>query len=262
MIPRTSIVAWRSVAPWLADSQVEQDLVLSRVLVEVFSNSTLAENLAFRGGTALYKLHFRSAWRYSEDIDFVQIQSGAIGVILREIRRLIDPLLGNPTRDLREGSVVLNYRFSSEIPPVVRLRLKIEINTREHFSIMGIKKRSFSVKSDWFSGTCELSTYSLEELLATKLRALYQRRKGRDLFDLWIGLTEGHADSEAIVRVFQRYMEAGEHHVTQEEFRKNFREKMKNRNFLRDTEGLLRPGITYDPQEGFRLVENRLINLI
>ena len=255
-------MAWRSVAPWLADSQVEQDLVLSRVLVEVFSNTTLAENLAFRGGTALYKLHFPSAWRYSEDIDLVQTQSGAIGVILKEIRRLIDPILGNPTRDLRESSVVLNYRFSSEIPPVLRLRLKIEINTREHFSIMGIEKRPFSVKSNWFSGTCELSTYSLEELLATKLRALYQRRKGRDLFDLWIGLTEGHTDNEAIVRVFQRYMEAGEHHITQEEFRKNFREKMKNKNFLRDTEGLLRPGITYNPQEASRLVENRLINLI
>lgn len=253
-------MAWRSVAPWLADSQVEQDLVLSRVLVEVFSNTKLRENIAFRGGTALYKLHFPSAWRYSEDIDLVQIRSGSIGVILNEIRRLIDPLLGVPNRDLKEDSVVLNYRFSSEIPPVVRLRLKIEINTREHFSIMGIEKRPYSVKSDWFSGVCELGTYSLEELLGTKLRALYQRRKGRDLFDLWIGLTEGHSDNEAIVRVFQRYMEAGGHHVTQEEFRKNLRDKIKNRNFLRDTEGLLRPGITYDPQEAYRLVENRLIN--
>ena len=107
-----------------------------------------------------------------------------------------------------------------------------------------------------------MSTYSLEELLGTKLRALYQRRKGRDLFDLWIGLTEGHADNEAIVRVFKRYMETGGHHVTQEEFLKNLQDKMKNRNFLRDTEGLLRPEITYDPQEAFRLVENRLINLI
>ena len=253
-------MAWRSVAPWLADSQVEQDLVLSRVLVEVFSNTKLRENIAFRGGTALYKLHFPSAWRYSEDIDLVQIRSGSIGVILNEIRRLIDPLLGVPNRDLKEDSVVLNYRFSSEIPPVVRLRLKIEINTREHFSIMGIEKRPYSVKSDWFSGVCELGTYSLEELLGTKLRALYQRRKGRDLFDLWIGLTEGHSDNEAIVRVFQRYMEAGGHHVTQEEFRKNLRDKIKSRNFLRDTEGLLRPGITYDPQEAYRLVENRLIN--
>jgi len=260
LIPRASIVAWRSVAPWLADSQVEQDLVISRVLVEVFSNTKLRENLAFRGGTALYKLHFPSAWRYSEDIDLVQIRSGSIGVILNEIRHLIDPLLGVPNRDLKEDSVVLNYRFSSEIPPVVKLRLKIEINTRELFSIMGIEKQPYSVKSDWFSGVCELGTYSLEELLGTKLRALYQRRKGRDLFDLWIGLTEGHSDNEAIVRVFQRYMEAGGHHVTQEEFRKNLRDKIKNRNFLRDTEGLLRPGITYDPQEAYRLVENRLIN--
>jgi len=106
VIPRASIVAWRSVAPWLADSQVEQDLVLSRVLAEVFSNTTLRENLAFRGGTALYKLHYPSEWRYSEDIDLVQIQSGSIGTILDGIRHLIDPLFGTPTRDLKEDSVV------------------------------------------------------------------------------------------------------------------------------------------------------------
>ena len=106
---------------------------------------------------------------------------------------------------------------------------------------MGIEKRPYSVKSNWFSGICELSTYSLEELLGTQLRALYQRRKGRDLFDLWIGLTDGKADNETIIRIFQRYMEAGGDHVTQEEFRKNLRDKMKNRNFLRDTDGLLRP---------------------
>jgi predicted nucleotidyltransferase component of viral defense system len=262
VIPRANIVAWRSVAPWLADSQVEQDLVLSRVLVEVFSNTRLAENLAFRGGTALYKLHLPSAWRYSEDIDFVQIQSGAIGTILNEIRWLVDPFLGNPTRDLKEDSVVLNYRFSSEIPPVVPLRLKVEINTREHFSVMGIEKRSYSVQSNWFSGVCELSTYSLEELLGTKLRALYQRRKGRDLFDLWVGLTDGHADNEAIVRVFKHYMDNGGYHVTQEEFRENLHDKMGRRDFLGDTEGLLRPGVTYDPQKAFQLIDDRLINLI
>ena len=262
MIPRASIVAWRSVAPWLADSQVEQDLVLSRILVEVFSNTTLMENLAFRGGTALYKLYFPSAWRYSEDIDLVQIQSGPIGAILDEIRGLVDPLFGDPIRRLKEDSVVLNYRFPSEIPPVVPLRLKIEINTREHFSLMGIEKRPYSVRSNWFSGNCELSTYLLEELLGTKLRALYQRRKGRDLFDLWIGLTDGHADNKAVARVFRHYMEMGGYHVTQEEFRKNLRDKMKNRDFLRDTEGLIRPGITYDPQEAFQLVENLLIDFI
>jgi predicted nucleotidyltransferase component of viral defense system len=83
---------------------------------------------------------------------------------------------------------------------------------------MGIEKRPYSVQSNWFSGVCELSTYSLEELLGTKLRALYQRRKGRDLFDLWIGLTDRHPDNEAIVRIFQRYMDTGGYHVIQEEF--------------------------------------------
>jgi len=262
VIPRAFIVAWQEVAPWLADSQVEQDLVLSRILVEVFSNTTLGENLAFRGGTALYKLHLPVAWRYSEDIDLVQIKPGPIGPVFDELRRVIDPLLGAPTRTQKSETVILNYRFSSEIPPVVPLRLKLEINSREHFAVMGIQKRTYSVQSRWFSGKCELSTYTLAELLATKLRALYQRRKGRDLFDLWMGLTDGKADPQEIVRIFRQYMKKEGSHVAREEFRKNLHAKIKNRDFLRDTEGLLRPGLEYDPQAAFSNVEERIINLI
>lgn len=50
MIPRAAIVAWRRVARWASDAQVEQDLVISRVLVELFSDEFLREHLAFRGG--------------------------------------------------------------------------------------------------------------------------------------------------------------------------------------------------------------------
>ena len=55
MIPRDYITEWRAEAPWVQDSQVEQDLVISRALVEIFSHTVLGEALAFRGGTALYK---------------------------------------------------------------------------------------------------------------------------------------------------------------------------------------------------------------
>ncbi len=55
---------------------MEQDLVISRALVELFSRKTIAENLAFRGGTALHKLHLAPAMRYSEDIDLVQMRDG------------------------------------------------------------------------------------------------------------------------------------------------------------------------------------------
>lgn len=53
MIPTANILDWRSKAPWINDGQVEQDLILSRVIVEIFSDPLLSSMLAFRGGTAL-----------------------------------------------------------------------------------------------------------------------------------------------------------------------------------------------------------------
>ena len=87
MIPRADIIAWRSRVKWKSDAQVEQDLILSRALVELFSQKFLTMNLAFRGGTALHKLHLTPASRYSEDLDFVQITAGPIGSVLDAIRK-------------------------------------------------------------------------------------------------------------------------------------------------------------------------------
>jgi hypothetical protein len=57
MIPRAHITDWRSQAPWPTDAQVEQDLVLTRALTEIFIRSAVANAVAFRGGTALHKLY-------------------------------------------------------------------------------------------------------------------------------------------------------------------------------------------------------------
>lgn len=75
MIPLDYITAWRTHVPWPQLSQVEQDLIICRALVDMYSHPLLAENLAFRGGTALFKLHLSPA-RYSEDIDLVQMKPG------------------------------------------------------------------------------------------------------------------------------------------------------------------------------------------
>ena len=82
MIPKADIVAWRHVAPWVSDAQVEQDLIIGRALVSMLKDAFLSEQLAFRGGTALHKLYFNPARRYSEDIDLVQIVQGPIGGLL------------------------------------------------------------------------------------------------------------------------------------------------------------------------------------
>lgn len=73
--------------------------------------------------------------------------------------------------------------------PIVNMRLKIEINTREHLNVLGLKDIPYRINNTWFSGQCRITGYKVEELLGTKLEALYQRKKGRDLFDLYCALT-------------------------------------------------------------------------
>ena len=114
---------------------VEQDLVVCRALVAVFSNPFLAENLAFRGGTALHKLYLSPQPRYSEDIDLVQINPGPIRAIMDHLRDAL-AFLGDPKTKSTPMSNKLLFRFESEMAPVEPLKLKVEINCREHFHVL------------------------------------------------------------------------------------------------------------------------------
>ena len=98
------------------------------------------------------------------------------------------------------------FRMESEFPPTIQIRLKIEINCFEHFNELGLVKIPFIVENSWFTGECEITTYRLNELLGTKLRALYQRKKGRDLFDLYVALTKAEVDVNELMRCYHRYM--------------------------------------------------------
>ena len=207
MIPRDYVTAWRTTAPWVEDAQVEQDLVISRALVEMFSHPLLSRSLAFRGGTALYKLYLTPAARYSEDIDLVQVEAGPAGAVMDATQATLNPWLGKPRWKQTRGRVTFRYGFESGGAPAMRMRLKVEINTREHLALLGHVRRSYSVRSRWFERTASIRTFELDELLATKLRALYQRKKGRDLFDLMAGLEDGRSDPQRIAQTFRSYME-------------------------------------------------------
>jgi len=262
MIPRAHITEWRNLAPWSTNAQVEQDLVISRALVEMFSSQLIAETLAFRGGTALHKLFLSPQPRYSEDIDLVQIKPGPIKPILKEIGKQMQFLGTEKKRKtkLNINNSTIYYRFQSEIAPVISLRLKIEINCREHFSVFGLQSFPYKVESEWFKGEANLTTYQPEELLGTKFRALYQRKKGRDLFDLWYALVHLDPDVEKITETFKTYMNfVTEKPPTQKQFRMNLAEKRTDPEFLNDTTGLLRPDIQYNADEAFHLIEEHLI---
>jgi len=260
VIPWAHIVGWRNLAPWISDAQVEQDLIMSRALTAIFQDPVLAGQLAFRGGTALHKLHFSPPRRYSEDIDLVQIEPGGIGPIIDKIQGILGEFLGPPRRNRAEGTVTLIYRMETEGSPAISMRMKVEINTREHFAVDGFRKVPFSVDSRWFQGSCEVTTYTLDELLGTKTRALYQRRKGRDLIDLWLGLTEGKASAERVVEIFRRYMDFEGNVVDGITYEKNLRDKMKHPGFASDIEPLLPDGAGYDLQQAFDCVHREIVS--
>lgn len=260
MIPRANITAWRRTAPWPDNAQVEQDLVLSRALVEMFSRESVAEQILFRGGTALHKLYFDPPARYSEDIDLVQRDAGSIGPLVDGMRETLDPWLGEPKWRAGHGRFTLYYRFETTFEPIVNMRLKIEINTREHFAVHGIVRRSHHVENPWFSGSAEVRTFSLSELLATKLRALHQRKKGRDLFDLALGLAHGEASAEQIISAFERYMDFGGTPVTRAPFEASMADKLTDPAFLGDISSLLRTGLDHDPAEAWELVSTSLVS--
>lgn len=260
MIPEYFIQEWREQAPWTETYMVEQDLIICRALVSIFSDEFLAANLAFRGGTALHKLYLSPQPRYSEDIDLVQITPGPIKPIMYRLGEVLDWLPDRVTKQKRYNNTML-FRVESELPPVVQIRLKVEINCFEHFNVLGLTKFSFCMKNSWFTGSAELTTYQFEELLGTKLRALYQRKKGRDLFDLYCALTQRDVDVEKVLLSYGKYMEfvVGKA-PSYKQFVNNMNEKMKDAEFLEDTLALLRPGIMFSPEEAYGLVYEKLID--
>jgi predicted nucleotidyltransferase component of viral defense system len=259
LIPRAYITEWQQHAPWALIYQVEQDLIISRALVDIFTHPVLTENLAFRGGTALFKLHLPPA-RYSEDIDLVQVQAGPIGPIMDAVQERLNPWLGAPKRKQSEGRVTMTYRMNSE--EGMQLKLKVEINSREHFTVLGFDRRRFAVESRWFSGEAAILTYHLDELLGTKFRALYQRKKGRDLFDLWKAFMTTDIQPERIVACFLQYMEHEEHRISRAEFEKNLEEKFADPRFLEDIRPLLLEDSGWDFQKAAHFVMNELVALI
>jgi len=247
LIPQMYINAWRSQAPWPDDAQIEQDLILSRTLVELFSDQYLAEKLVFRGGTAIQKLFLNPPMRYSEDIDLVQGTSEPIGEAMTRLRKKLDPWLGKPKYKQSEGRVTFTYRFESEIPPTRFMKVKVEINTREHFSILGLEKRYFRVNNPWFMGECDINIYRIEELLGTKLRALYQRKKGRDLFDLAsVNKAIPSINWDKVVECFHKYMAIEGHSVSRSEFEENIHHKVQSSIFKDDMQALISLENTYD----------------
>ena len=240
MIPSLNIVAWSHHAPWAEPRQVEQDLIISRAVVDIFSDPFLNTALRFRGGTALNKLHFPVPLRYSEDIDLVRTTAGPIGPILDQIREVLEPWLGNGQFDQSPVAPKLTFRVPAEDQPDVPIRLKVEINTSEIEAYDAPIRMPLKVDNPWFRGAAEIPTFSPEEMLATKLRALLQRDKGRDLYDLAhaIDVFE-NLSADRVVQCLKKYLHKSGQRISRAEADERMFAKLSRATFLQDIRALL-----------------------
>jgi len=211
LIPIAYLREWSAYAPWPDLTQVEQDQIICRALCDLFTSNRLQGKIAFRGGTAIHKLLLSKPLRYSEDIDLVQTQTEAIGTTVDAIRDALS-WLGKPKRSWAAHSMHLIFSFAPE-DGGSQLKLKVEINTREHESLYGLKTYPFEVNSGWHQAKAEIVSFEPDEIFGTKLRALLQRRKNRDLFDLNEGLRQVGLDPDRVIECFRHYLAFEEHPI-------------------------------------------------
>lgn len=257
MIPSDAVVSWAMQRPWPTPEQVEQDLLLSRAICAIADHPYLGDELAFRGGTAFHKLHLTQPLRYSEDLDYVRSTGGGIRDLTRSLSEVGESLgFTVSTRIGAHPKVHWKTTAASGAP----LRIKIEVNTHERSPVLPLTRVPHAVESDWWLGSADVKTFDPAELVATKIRALYQRVKGRDLFDLWLALTTLGVSPETILVAFAPYRPDG---LTAPRSIANLRAKLDRTDFRTDLDLLVRAWPAgYDIDEAGELVISELLEKI
>ena len=229
--------------------------MLSQAICVIAKDPLLGTELVLRGGTAYHKLFLPQPYRYSEDLDYVRTTSGGIGDVMKQLTALSRELgYRVSTKMGMYPKVIWRFEQASGTPG----KIKIEVNTFERSPMLPLKTVAHAMESGYCSESAEVPTFQVEELVATKLRAIYQRSKGRDLYGLWLALTNLSIPPEAIVSAFPAYRPEG---VTSEMMIENLKRKLSDKQFLHDMDPLIRQGApAYDPFEAGRLVTEKLLS--
>jgi len=237
MIPYNTVTAWGVTHPWITREQIEQDLLLSKAIIAIYSSELLSNELIFRGGTALQKLVLPVPTRYSEDLDFVRTSGGGIGYIIDALRD-IGEQSGFSVKTKMGKYPKLFWHCTAQTGR--KLKIKIEINTYERSPALPLVELSHNISTDWFSGDAIVKMFQNEEMAATKIRALYQRTKGRDLLDLWLLINTVGLDADKVCHAFSTYRPEG---FTAKKAIQNLENKLDDKLFLTDIDSLISIGI-------------------
>jgi predicted nucleotidyltransferase component of viral defense system len=237
----------------------------------------LQRQIAMRGGTLLHKVHLAPPSRYSEDIDLVVVGNRPEGHIRKALDRVLSGVMGAPTqsvwddiklaiRNTVKPSRVLRMTFAipSLMEPGTNLAVVVEANVTERTPHLPIVTIPFGFPFRDSSARTQIKGYDIHEMLGTKLRALFQRRRGRDLFDLYWALTRAKPPvvPAKIIESFQHYLRLERSVAAQTEFVAILDAHLADRGFCSDMNQLLRVGLRYDPQQAGDYVKTNLFSLL
>jgi len=275
-LTQQDVLEHQQVVPWPNLYQVEQDLLLCRSMVAIFEDDFLSAQVAMRGGTVLHKVHLAPACRYSEDIDLVAIGDRPKEHLQAAIKRVLRPILGTrytsawallklAVRNLASPSEILRvvYKVPSVSTPGMNLTIEIEANVTERIPHSPLQSLQFSFPFRDDTLQTQIVSYDLHDMLGTKMRALFQRQKGRDLFDLHRAITSPSGVAEQkIIDAFLHYMGEERTVVPRAEFEAHLADCLADPGFRTDMEPLLLNGISYDPVVAGDVIRTKLLSLL
>lgn len=276
-LTRRDVIAHQAQVPWPHQRQVEQDLLLCRAMAALFNDKFLRSQIAMRGGTLLHKVHLAPASRYSEDIDLVVFGDRPEDHVAKAVRRVLEPEFGTPSdsiwdtirlaiRNTVKPSRVLRLTYSvpSVSEPGATLDIVVEANVTERSPHRAVVAIPFEFAFRDATVAAQVNGYDIHEMLGTKLRALFQRKRGRDLFDLYWALTKATpaVQPAAVIESFQHYLRQEGGVAGRGEFFGILDAHLADRGFCTDMNPLLRTGLSYDPREASEMVKAKLLGLL
>ncbi|MEK6563486.1 MAG: nucleotidyl transferase AbiEii/AbiGii toxin family protein [Candidatus Omnitrophota bacterium] len=188
---RNLVTEWQ-----LRDDVIEKDYVIGWLLWGIGSDPDLGVHWAFKGGTSLKKCYVET-WRFSEDLDFTIIPGGPDKpetiepVIKRILERVHDesgidfsmklPAFKHADKYLyTEGSIY--YRGPRNAPSPAKV--KLDISGSEKIVRPTVLREISHSYSDTLPRPAQVRCYAFEEVFAEKLRAMGERGRPRDLYDI------------------------------------------------------------------------------
>lgn len=276
-LTQRDVLSHQNEVPWPSLRQVEQDLVLCRAVSAIFDDDFLNAQVAMRGGTLLHKVHLAPAARFSEDIDLVACGNRPEDHIRKALRRVLMDVLGAPRASVWEAVTLavrnvvrpsrvlrMTYNVSSVSTPGAILEVKVEANVTERSSHRPIVEIPFAYSFRGEAIHTRISGYDLHEMLGTKMRALFQRRRGRDLFDLFWAIRNCRppVDPAKVIDSFLHYLKAEGTGAGRGEFIDTLESHLADPGFRSDTDHLLRQGIEYDSLQAGSVIRTSLLDLL